>query len=128
LGFVPEFGNVEGIADGWGRFGGTLDEPEHHAELAIRDGRFTITSLGQRVTDVEGIATLDPGRLQLKHFRARDGDGRVTARGEMGIEDLAPTRAKLEIELEGFPIRDEGTIVAALRGKGVLDASFTPEL
>src|SRR5690606_31535561 len=23
LGFIPEFGNVEGIADGWGRFGGT---------------------------------------------------------------------------------------------------------
>jgi hypothetical protein len=127
LGFMPAFANVEGMADGWGRLGGTLDAPVHHAELSVRDGRFTITSLGQRVSDVEAVATLDRGRLRLKHLRARDGDGRVTARGEMSIQNLAPKRAKLAIELEGFPIRDEGTVVAALRGKGQLDATFAPE-
>lgn len=125
IGALPAFDNVEGVADGWGRFGGTLRAPSHHAELSIRDGRFTITALGQRVSDVEGVAVLDQDHLQLRHFRARDGDGGVSARGEMTLRDLSPDRARLDITLDGFPIRDEGAVVAALHGRGALEATFS---
>lgn len=127
LAFTNALSSVEGYADGWGSLRGTIKEPTYYAELSIDDARFTIASLGQRLSGVSGVASLSPGMLELRHLEARDRNGKVELYGEMELEGFEPERASLNFVLDEFPVRTEGSVVAALSGEGEIDATIERE-
>ena len=124
LAFTNALSSVEGYADGWGSLRGTLKEPTYYAELSIDEARFTIASLGQRLSSVHGVASLSPGTLELRHLEAKDGRGGVKLYGEMSLDGFEPERASLHIELDEFPIRNEGSVVASISGQGEVNAEI----
>lgn len=124
LAFTNALSSVEGYADGWGVLRGTLQAPTYHAELSIDEARFTIASLGQRLSEVSGVASLSPGLLELRHLEAKDGRGRVQLYGELSLDGFEPDHASLHIDLAEFPIRNEGSVVASISGRGEVRAEL----
>ena len=119
--------NVEGILEGSITARGPTLEPELAGQLLVSDGRVDMRTFGQTLRHVEGRVIFDEDGALLRNFKATDGGGLAKIDGEVALKGIRPTQATLRLKTEGFPIRQEGSIVAILRGNARVTAKVAEE-
>jgi hypothetical protein len=122
--WVPEVDEARGGLFGTVDVRGVASDPLLEGEIELRDGRLSIPALGQRLDDVEGILVLEGHTLVLQRFEAHDGDGVASIAGDVTLERFSPVRADLALDAEGFPVRQEGSVLARLTGRSRLGAEL----
>jgi translocation and assembly module TamB len=122
--WVPGLANIEGLVEGEVDASGTLLEPHLAGSVDVEAGQLDLRGLGQRLRNVQGHASIEDSTVHLVGFRATDGDGVVHIDGSLELEGLALARSTLQLGADGFPIRQEGSIMAALTGHAELTNEF----
>lgn len=122
--WIPLFGHVEGTMDARVHAHGTLDAPVLGGQLHIRNGTVVLTGIGQRLRNVSGTIQLEEDGAYIDDLHARDGDGTVNVHGVIDLRGWTATGFDVRAEAVGFPVRDEGSIVARLRGEAGLNGTI----
>ncbi|MDH5493687.1 MAG: translocation/assembly module TamB domain-containing protein, partial [Myxococcales bacterium] len=122
--WIPGIDDVDGTLDGRVRLAGQLDAPSLGGRLTLTEGRMDITTLGQRLHSMQGEVELSGDRILLREIIAQDGEGTTQMDGEIELTGLLPTRLRLDLQAESFPVRQEGSVLATLSGEAELDARF----
>lgn len=122
--WLPDVGEVQGFVDGFAQASGTLSEPDISGQLDVYRGHVELKSFGQRLDDIGGSILLEGDRITLQDMSARDGDGTLRIAGDARLEGLFPSSVQLRLQADEFPVREEGSVMAALTG----DAELTGEL
>ncbi len=121
---LPGFVDAEGRVRGQVRIEGVLNDPKAHGELVLRNGRLGIAPMGQQLRDVEGRLLLQGDRAELRDFVSYDADGELHAEGSMSLDRLLPRRLRIALRSDGFPVRDEGSILARMSGEALLEGEY----
>ncbi|MEM9070162.1 MAG: translocation/assembly module TamB domain-containing protein, partial [Myxococcota bacterium] len=124
LTWLDAVGYVEGGLYGNVVAEGPLENPTLSGELELADGGFEVPSVGQRLQDVTGTFLFEDDRVTLQNVRARDGDGVTLVAGDVTLAGIVPKRADLRLDATGFPIRQEGSVLANLDGSASIEAEF----
>jgi translocation and assembly module TamB len=124
---VPVFRRGQGRIDGNLRVEGPLEAPVPSGELRLRDLDVQVPGLDQRLTDVSGRVSLSPESIVIRDFRAEDYGGSIAIDGMVEMAALSPSRARIEIHADEFPMRQAGTIAARLTATTEVDARFSPQ-
>lgn len=127
LAFFSSVDDVGGLVDGTITINGNMEDADVQGRLHVSDGSLDLTALGQRLHDISGDVIVRDGALHLEGLVVRDRDGLGRASGKIDVEGLVPRRVELELEAEKFPVRQEGSILAALTGKARLEADLDDE-
>ncbi len=127
LTWVPMVDDIAGIAVGYARVDGTLENLDVEGEIRLRDGFAEIVALGQQLEQIEGVITLHGHRLELRDIVAHDSGGSATIDGVIELDGLMPSTARLSLAARGFPVRNEGAILANINGGASVEATITPE-
>ncbi len=127
LTWFPPISDSDGLVEGYLTASGTLANPDFSGSFDLHEGQIEVDSLGQRLVDARGTILMEGDRIVLQGLRARDGRGAVTLAGEIGLTGLQPTRSLLRIQANNFPVRQEGSVIARLRGDATLTAKISPE-
>lgn len=122
--WLPDVGEVEGFVDGFAQADGPLSAPDIAGQLEVYRGHVELKSFGQRLDDIQGILLLEGDRITLQGVSARDGDGTLRIAGSSRLEGLFPSSVRLRLRANEFPVREEGSVMAALTG----DAQLTGDL
>lgn len=130
MAFVPGFNDVGGSLDGEVGATGTLGLPDLSGELVLTDGRLDIESVGQRLDPLEGTVRLAGTQILLDDIIATDGNGFARVHGVLELSELLqpadPEEAHLGVSVDliarGFPVRNEGSVLARLLGESSLVA------
>ncbi len=122
--WLPDIGEVEGFVDGFAQADGPLSSPDIAGQLEVYRGHVELKSFGQRLDDIAGTLLLEGDRITLQGVSARDGDGTLRIAGDSTLEGLFPASVRLRLRADEFPVREEGSVMAALTG----DARLTGEL
>ncbi|MEZ4325655.1 MAG: translocation/assembly module TamB domain-containing protein [Polyangiales bacterium] len=123
LAWLSDVAGVEGLLNGELSARGAALDPSWYGSLALTDGRVELRSIGQRLRDVEGDMIFDGREIELQRFHAADGNGDVTFSGQLGFERLSPSYIRgLRARADGFPVRQEGSVMATLDGVAELNA------
>ncbi len=121
---LPGFVDAEGRVDGQVRIEGVFSEPKPFGEVQLQGGRLGIAPLGQQLRDVEGRVVLHGDWAEIQEMKAYDADGELGVRGSTRLRRLLPHDLRLVIESDLFPIRDEGSVLATLSGRALLDGVY----
>ncbi len=124
LSWVPTIGDVEGVISGTVTANGPVANPHLDGSVQVADGGFSLESVGQRLSGVTGTVAVEDGRAKIEDFQARDGDGVATINGAVELSGIVPVSSDIEIVADAFPIRQEGTVVAALTGQSHMSTTF----
>ena len=119
--------NVEGILEGNVSARGPTREPSFAGQLMVSDGRVDLRTFGQTLRDVEGRLIFDEDGILLRDLVAADGSGSTEVDGELLLKGFSPQSASVRMTADGFPIRQEGSIIANLRGNARMMTTFTDE-
>ncbi len=125
---VASLGEVGGILDGVVTASGPGLRPSLAGELQLSRGRSALVDIGQRLEDVEGRLVFSDDHITLQGLRARDGAGVARVAGEVLMRGFLPTGFDLRLDADGFPVRDEGSIVARITGAADLRAGLALDL
>lgn len=123
--WLPDVGEVEGMVDGFAQADGTLAEPDVTGQLEVYRGHVELKSFGQRLDDIAGTLLLEGNRILLQGVSARDGEGTLRIAGEAGLTGLFPSSVRLRLRADEFPVREEGSVMAALTGDAQLDGALS---
>jgi autotransporter translocation and assembly factor TamB len=115
--FLPEVAMVGGVLDASLALSGTRARPGLSGSIAVREGSFELSSVGQRYEEVSLTALVEPTRLVLTEVRARDRGGRATANGSAVLAGLFPQRFELHAEGTRFPVVRDGVTLADVTGR-----------
>jgi TamB, inner membrane protein subunit of TAM complex len=116
--------NVEGILQGSVTAQGRAKEPDFVGSVDLSDGRVNLRNVGQTLEDVTGRAIFDEDGVAITGLKATDTGGTATVNGRVGFKKLRLENADFMVEADGFPLRQEGSIMARLRGSSRLIARF----
>ena len=122
--WLPDIGEVDGFVDGFAHIDGSLTEPDVAGQFEVYRGHVELKSFGQRLDDIGGTLLFEGDRITLQGVSARDGDGTLRIAGDARLEGLFPSAVRLRLRADDFPVREEGSVMAALTG----DAQLTGEL
>ncbi len=106
-----------GVLHGRLEVSGTADAPVATGALELRDSTLVVPVLDQRLSELDTRVRFTPGWVMVERLSARDLEGRVEIRGDARLDGLVPRSGWLEVETDGFPIRQEGVVTAALDAK-----------
>ena len=123
--WMPSIGDVEGIIDGFLQADGTFLDPAIGGQVEVRDGHVELESFGQRLDGVEGTFLLEGDRITLQGVRARDGVGVTSIAGDIQLDGIMPSEVRLQLRASEFPVREEGSIMAAITGDARLRGEIT---
>ena len=113
---LPSITDASGHLSGAVTAHGTVDDAQIHGELAVAEGYLEIEGLGQQLTDLEGSLLFHGDSMELEGLQARDGDGEARINGSIRFQGFRPSAARLRTDVERFPVRREGSILATLTG------------
>ncbi len=125
--WLPDVGDVQGFIDGFVQVGGTLSEPDIGGQLDVYRGHVELKSFGQRLDDIGGTLLLEGDRVTLQDMSARDGDGVLRIAGDAQLERLFPSSVRLRLRADEFPVREEGSVMAALTGDAEVTGDLSPD-
>ena len=125
--WMPGIGDVEGSLDGFIQADGTFDDPDIAGELAVHDGHLELQSFGQRLHGIEGTLLLEGDRFTLQNLSARDGEGLLRMAGEIRLDGIMPSGARVRLRANEFPVREEGSIMATLTGDALLRGDLSAD-
>ncbi len=121
---LPGFVDSEGRVRGQVRVEGVFGDPRAHGELSLRHGRLGIAPMGQQLRDVEARLKLTGTEAELVDFVSYDAEGELRARGSMRLDRLLPRDLRIAIRSDRFPVRDEGSILAHMTGRALLEGEY----
>jgi hypothetical protein len=121
---IPGFTQAEALAHGELRVQGKLDDPALSGTLDVHDGKVFLVSTGQTLTDLTAALELRRNWVKVERLSAHDGRGLVEVAGGIGLDGLAPSRARLAMRMDRLPIKQEGVDLGSLTGAGAVDAVF----
>jgi outer membrane protein assembly factor BamA/autotransporter translocation and assembly factor TamB len=95
---------------------GPLSEPQIQGWARLDQGLVRVPDFGLLLTNLEGLCTLTPGRLQLSFLRGNFNGGEINARGDFFYRNPLGPEGSLELEAkplqitypEGFQAQVEG--------------------
>jgi hypothetical protein len=116
--------NVEGILEGGVSAQGTVANPSLVGSVDLSDGRVNLRTVGQTLEDVSGRAIFDEDGVAITDLRATDTNGTVKVDGRVGFRKLRLNKTDFRVSANGFPLRQEGSIVARVEGNARLLAEF----
>jgi len=116
--------NVEGILQGSVTAQGRVQDPKLVGSVDLSDGRVNIRNVGQTLEDVTGRAIFDEDGAAISDLRATDTDGSATVNGRVGFKKLRLNKLDFLVDASDFPLRQEGSIMARLKGSARLMANY----
>ena len=119
--------NVEGILEGSVTAQGRARDPKFVGSVVLSDGRVDLRSVGQTLEDVTGRAIFDEDGVSITDLNASDTGGSANVNGRVGFKRLRLRKADFGVDANGFPLRQEGSIVTRLTGNARLIAQFEDE-
>ena len=122
--WLPSVGEVEGVVEGGIDAQGPLRAPRISGHLDVSHGHVELRSFGQRLDDVAGSLLLEGDRITLQNMRARDGDGTLRMAGDVSLDGIFPREVRIRLAADGFPVREEGSVMAALSGNAALSGEL----
>jgi len=119
--------NVEGILQGSVTAQGRVEDPTFVGSVELSDGRVNLRTVGQTLEEVSGRAIFDEDGVSISGLKATDAGGTAKADGRVGFKRFRLRDTDFVVEAKDFPLRQEGSIMARLRGSSRLIASFTED-
>ncbi|MGB9338120.1 MAG: translocation/assembly module TamB domain-containing protein [Polyangiales bacterium] len=124
LAWVAGVVNVEGIVKGSVSAQGRVRDPTLVGSVDLSDGRVDLRSVGQTLENVSGRAIFDEDGVAISDLTATDTNGSAKVDGRVEFKDLGLDKADFDVEAKDFPLRNEGSIMARLKGSARLMARF----
>ncbi|MGB5546498.1 MAG: translocation/assembly module TamB domain-containing protein, partial [Polyangiales bacterium] len=124
LAWVAGVVNVEGILEGSVSAQGRVRNPTLVGSVDLSDGRVNLRSVGQTLENVSGRAIFDEDGVAISDLTATDTNGSAKVDGRVEFKDLGLDKADFDVEARDFPLRNEGSIMARLKGSARLMARF----
>ncbi|MEZ4248243.1 MAG: translocation/assembly module TamB domain-containing protein [Polyangiales bacterium] len=121
---VPQVSEAHGRSLRSRRRAGELRDPLLEGEIELRDGGLAIPARSAPRRRRRAWCCSKWRNLVLQRFEAHDGDGVASLAGDISLEGFAPRRADLALDADGFPVRQEGSVLARLTGQSRLGADF----
>jgi autotransporter translocation and assembly factor TamB len=115
--FLPEVAMMGGTTDASLALSGTRGRPGLRGSIAVRDGSFELSVLGQRYEEISLTAVVEPNRLVLTELSTRDRAGSATVTGTATLDGLFPERFELSARGRSFPIVRDGVTLAEVSGR-----------
>jgi autotransporter translocation and assembly factor TamB len=106
---------------------GSLNNVLINGTVRIDDGHVQMIGLGQQLVNVRGKVIFNGKWAQLVDLRAEDGNGRTRIQGGIGFDGLRPTRVRISLNSNKFPVRREGSILATLTGNARFSAAIADD-
>ncbi len=116
--------NVEGIVQGSVTAQGRVQDPRFVGSVDLTEGRVDVRSVGQTLENVSGRAIFDEDGVAITGLEATDSEGFAEVNGRLGFAKLKLNKLDVVARTEGFPLRQEGSIMARLGGSARMIASF----
>ncbi len=116
--------NVEGILQGSVSAQGRVRDPKLVGSVDLSDGRVNLRAVGQTLEKVSGRAIFDEDGVEISNLTLTDSDGSAKVDGRVGFKALKLEKADFIVEANDFPLRQEGSIMARLKGSARLMATF----
>jgi autotransporter translocation and assembly factor TamB len=121
---VPNLVQVDGTVDGRIVTTGSLLSPDIKGQVRIHDGQFNVMPTGQQLSGVEGELVFHGDWVELSRLVAREQDGSLQIRGAIHLDGIAPSRGRIELEADAFPVRSDGAVLAILSGRALIEAEI----
>ncbi len=125
--WLPEIGFAAGHLTGQLDATGSLAELDVRGGLELEDGYVEVESLGQHLSDVNGRIAFNGNWIELDDVHAQDGDGSIRLDGGVGLDGWFPSRVRIAVHGNEFPVRSEGSILAELTGNAAIEGTLSPE-
>lgn len=122
--FTQALGRAKGSLDLGLAVRGTLEKPEPRGAIELNNAAFSIASLAQPFSGVDGRIELSPHGLTVKSLEAHDRDGKLAVQGYATYTAPRGGKAELHLSAERFPIRQQGSIVGELSTRAVLSGTL----
>ncbi|MBN1575007.1 MAG: translocation/assembly module TamB domain-containing protein [Chitinispirillaceae bacterium] len=102
--FAPDLGEIEGsvVIDAF--FKGTATASDLKADVRLKDIGMTVPGLSQRLHSLNGRILADPKKLRIETLRGNLDDGVFTMKGEVALDELAPSKMRAEITFSALPL------------------------
>lgn len=120
LSFIPGVVAGDAVMDGELEIAGPWEGLSMNGQLALSEGQVQIEGLGQHLHDISGQLELEGDRITFPEshpLHAQDGGGSATVFGHVDFEGVFPRRLQLTARADGFPVRQEGMVLAWLSGR-----------
>ncbi len=128
LAWVPQVESAGGHVDGVVQVRSKDGNLDMSGELVLDDGFMKIGSLGQHLSRMNGRLILHSDWIELDQITGYD-DGSASLNGALYFDGWTPSRIKLNVETDSFPVRSEGIVLArattefGLQGQFGIDAA-----
>ncbi len=116
--------NVEGILQGSVTAQGRVQDPSFVGSVELSDGRVKLRSVGQTLEDVRGRAIFDEDGVAITDLKATDTGGTAELDGRVAFRKLRLNKTDFVVQMNDFPVRQEGSIMARLGGSARMIAKF----
>ncbi len=117
--FVPSVEGLDAKVTGRVQAQGTFRDVNWNGELNLEEGTVELLGPGQHLDRIAGRIVFDENHADLSDIVARDGDGSISVGGRLNFEGLYPKSFNLNVSMNQFPARREGTPLALLSGRAV---------
>jgi hypothetical protein len=100
--------------------GGTIKTPDLHGFIELHDASFSLASLAQPFSGVNGRFELARDKLTIRSLKARDRDGKLGVTGYARYDAGRGGEAEVYLSADKFPLRQQGSIVGELSTRAKL--------
>ncbi|HXE57107.1 MAG TPA: translocation/assembly module TamB domain-containing protein [Gemmatimonadales bacterium] len=100
--FTPDIRRVTGQLAADIQIRGTWEAPQLAGRIEIDDGAATLTGLGVRYANVNGVMRLSGDSIAIEHLRLSSGRGRLEVSGLVRLERLTQPRFDLDLRAQRF--------------------------
>ncbi len=116
--------DVDGTLDIDFEVTGTPAAPRFEGALSVRDGAMGIIPLGRSFEGMEVEMGLASDGVVIERLVIRDGDGRLSGQGRVGLADLRPSDIDLDVDLRDFLIADPSGAGVYVDGDVAIDGTM----
>ena len=109
--------HVAGTLNGKVELGGSWLLPELSGELELHDAALTYTDIAQPLHDIHARLALFGQDVRIERLVAKDGAGVLEVRGGFRLEQGRSVLGNARVELDEFPLRQNGQVAASVTGK-----------
>jgi autotransporter translocation and assembly factor TamB len=94
--------NITGQIDGNVKISGSRSDLESSGQLKLKKGSVRLVTAGIKLDDIQSTIQFEPGTMVLQNLSMKSGKGKLTARGELGLEELMPGDIDIKISAQNF--------------------------
>lgn len=121
--------NLQGRLKGNIEISGPRSDLQASGQLSLRDGAIRVVRAGILLKNIRSTVRLEPDRLVLENMRIESGNGSLTARGELQMEQLVPGDLNITINAENFRAAKTNQLNALVNlGLKIEDSVTSPDI